>query len=201
MFGAQGFGKTSLAREWMLNYEAEAGRRAIRGLDPNGQFLEFKGMKWDPLADTEYPIDTATRFLRDTRADVKRGKFSGLLVFDDADFYWGPRANATWQQFFISFRHWRCDWFASARRPQEVPKISIASAKTLILFRVREPHGRKYLEQAADAPDLFDDVPTEPFKYLRYDMDTGEKTLGKTKKIEDSPRRRAAIRWPWSKSK
>jgi hypothetical protein len=94
----------------------------------------------------------------------------GMLILDDADKY-ARHATEVIDDLMTSFRHWKKDVVVVSRRPAGIPKDAIANANALALFAVREVNSRKYLTEQFGGPEVVDEVPREPYRYLYVRQD------------------------------
>ena len=164
ILGAPGSGKTTLMDRWIQDYRKEGG--AVKILDPSAQFGR----------DGEWPEEGPEEYLKGLK-----GKFSGLLVLDDADRYLTATPRGVWRDLFTSFRHWGVNLLVVARRPQGVPKDVIASADEIVIFRLSEVHARNYLSKLLGF-DVAEEVPKERFKFVKISpFDPDEIEHGSTK--------------------
>lgn len=172
--GAPASGKTTLVEfltnRWRRTYPGDP----VYILDPNDAFPGDPCATWPVSGDAEAWLEA----LKAHRA--KNGMRPGLLLLDDADRYLtGGAPRGIFKDLFTSFRHWRLDVMVNARRTQDIPKMVIQSADTCYIFRQREVHGREYLAKQL-GEHILHRIPTEPFRYLRVSVDTGEMWDGQT---------------------
>ena len=93
-----------------------------------------------------------------------------MLILDDADKY-ARHATEVIDDLMTSFRHWQKDVVVVARRPQGIPKDSIANASWLALFACREVYARRYIAEQTGDPQIMAEIPTEPFRFLYVRQD------------------------------
>ena len=169
VLGAPGSGKTTLVEQWIGDYMRRGGDVMI--LDPSAQFGDL-GV---------WPEEGPEAFIINLK-----GNFHGLLVLDDADRYLSATPRGIWRDLFTSFRHWGVNLLVVSRRTQGIPKDVIASADDVIIFRLSEPHARKYLrglvgEKATEA------IPSKRYEFVKvspFDPDSMQKGTTTKRKIE-----------------
>jgi len=178
LLGSPAMGKTSLADRWIEEWRKERqGRGVLAILDPATQFAHFgpEVATWPGLRDPRddrSPEERAEGWIK----ALKRARVGVddsppcLVVLDDADTYLsGGQPRGIWRDFFMTFRHWRCDVLIIARRPQEIPKAVFQNASTVALFASTEPGAREYLTQWLGAP-VTRQIPSEPHKAVVVDV-------------------------------
>lgn len=158
--GAQGTGKTTVARTLVANAIARGER--VRILDPEGNFPR----QADPFpGDVESWLDE-----RLTRADCS------LLVFDDFDRYVPkvPSRDSAWRKLWLTNRHVMrkqgVDVLVTGRRPQNLPMELASGIDFLYLFalsRTDRP-GIRRIEEIAPGIAL----PSEPYRFVRVEPKT-----------------------------
>lgn len=177
LLGAPGSGKSALITELIGQYNGP-----VVIVDPSRQWIGRHPGAWygeKGEADADVPA-----LLSRLRA---RG-FRGLLVLDDADQYLGSSTpkNPEYKGLFAAFRHFgrtsaddkTCgvDVILSTRRTQDIPKIAVANASWLAIFRMRSPEARKYIASISDAAaDGVKMAPKKAFEYVWVDVDGVDK--------------------------
>ena len=161
------------------------GRGQLAILDPAAQFPHLGGVwpgRTDPNDDRS-PEERAEQWLKALKRS-RVGKDDAppcLVVLDDADTYLsGGQPRGVWRDFFMTFRHWRCDVIAIARRPQELPKALFQNASTCACFLSTEPYSAEYL-RAWIGPANTRQIPTVEFSAWVVDVRSKEGHLLKTK--------------------
>ncbi len=180
--GAPGCGKTTIVAT--LVQEAAASGRDVRILDPAGSWPEVGEWPDTGPEDVRGPEERAEAWIVALRKE-RRKKGSPpppmLLVLDDCDTYLGGgQPRGVWRDLFTTFRHWRLDLILVARRTQDVPKIVFTSASYCYLFTHREVGALTYMRAYLGAPATRA-IPSEPYRYVLVNVDTGELKEGKTK--------------------
>ncbi len=179
ILGSPGCGKTSLADQWIAEWQTErAGRGVLAVLDPAAQFAAQGGVwpgRVDPNDDRS-PEERAEQWLKALKR-TRVGKDDAppcLVVLDDADTYLsGGQPRGVWRDFFMTFRHWRCDVIVIARRPQELPKAIFQNASVCALFLSTEPYSAEYL-RAWVGPKATAQIPQTEHKALIVDVRSKE---------------------------
>jgi hypothetical protein len=157
-------------------------------LDPARQFRETPGViaSWPGERDPEDqrgPEERAAAWLVGIKRQIARESDQGpprLIVIDDCDTYLtagSPRG--VWRDFLMTFRHWRCDVLATAKRTQEVPKVLAMNASRAYLFATREPNAREYVARWLGAP-VARAIPDKPHTYLLVDCVTRQTAIKRT---------------------
>lgn len=182
VLGAPGTGKTTVVET--LVAEAAASGRDVRILDPGGSWPEVGEWPDTGPEDVRGPEERGEAWIMALRRE-RRKKGSTprpmLLVLDDCDTYLGGgQPRGVWRDLFTTFRHWRLDVVLVARRTQDVPKIVFTSASYVYLFTHREVGALTYMRSYLGAAAV-KSIPSEPFRYVLVNVDTGELSEGKTK--------------------
>lgn len=169
VMGASGCGKTSLEQE-----DIDAAREAgvpVKIIDPQNVFAGDPDAYWGE--DLEEHIMAL------------KGKWSGLLVLDDADLYLRNTTvmGSVWHDLLISYRHWQVSIIICSRRPQDIPKLAQDVANTVALFQSRSFNATEAYKKWL-GKDLAEKIPKERFHYLLLDMDTNESAEYETKRRE-----------------
>lgn len=183
--GATGVGKTTLAEDTIFKWIADAQKRGpfeVAILDPSAQFAHlgecasWPGTKPDGTPDPEDERDPDERAEAWLRA-LKRSRFQHgpnpppcLVVLDDADvFLSGGQPRGIWRDFFMRFRHWKCDVLIIGRRPQTLPKEAFTNAARVAIFTSRENYAMGYYSEYIGASNA-KMIPKEPHQYLLVDL-------------------------------
>ena len=186
--GATGVGKTTLAEDGVYKWIADAQKRGpfeVAILDPNAQFAhlgecaQWPGRKPDDTMDPNDERDPDERAEAWLRAFKKARALHGanpppcLVVLDDADVYMsGGQPRGIWRDFFMTFRHWKCDVLIIGRRPQTLPKECFTNASRVAIFTSRENYAMGYYSEYIGASNA-KQIPRKPYHYLLVDL-TGE---------------------------
>lgn len=136
--GAQGVGKTALARKLVDSYDAGP----VRILDPSGNWGE-RG-EWPGRRETDAWIDELTA---EGGGPGKGGWGPGLLVLDDADRYLLAQSHDSFRDVWLANRHLGLDVLVTAHRAPSIPKDLLGAADELWLFRQAEVRALDYLSK------------------------------------------------------
>lgn len=180
VYGPPAAGKTTLVSAWVRGALSEGRRVAILSPVKDARVwpvpCEWPGRR--PVKHPDYPG------MRMTASDAwllqkKAEGFQGVLVFDDADAYLTAGATWLWHDFFATFRHWNVDAIFVSKRPQGIPREVDDNASTMVIFAIRNQRTVKAIAEKLQDPEVLDDMPREPFKFLQIDMVTGQSYRGK----------------------
>lgn len=144
VIGAAGSGKTTCIVRPLIDRYTEAGGH-VRALDPPpgtwewGEWPGYSGIK-DWLTQVK-GVDA------DGHVVVGSSPFSGLLVLDDCDRYVSAQSFVKdgWRDLWVANRHFHIDILAVTHRPQELPKVLLASCAELWIFCQDEAYAVDYL--------------------------------------------------------
>jgi len=171
ILGAQGMGKSTLARELAANYIAHERRRGVKpnviAIDPN---LRWEGAFFPPEAheDSAALVDLVRKITGGGRGPPfsemvdRRG---ALLILDDADtFFDAGMPYKPWKPVWQRNRHLRLSIILIGHRSQDIPKLAIAMSSRLYLFAMEEPGCLEYLARvpAIGRDVLRQKLPTRP---------------------------------------
>jgi energy-coupling factor transporter ATP-binding protein EcfA2 len=165
IFGGPGSGKSTLAKG--LVEAARARGQRVRIIDPAKQ---FRG--------GEMPEDPETWL--QARKDRHDADF---LVADDADAY-VPNSLARvspWRDLALRNRWWGMDVLLTARRLQSLPVVLLSAVSTMFVFRL-SPADQAGRERLIETCGQALTIPTEPYRFVRVDVFTGQIRPGRTLK-------------------
>lgn len=166
VLGPPAHGKTSFVDALAAAYASRGGRVVV--VDPNDA---WRGVPHVQAVWPEGGIRGAggKAALDDLIATFEHSP-PAMLVLDDADKY-ARHATEVIDDLMTSFRHWKKDVVVVARRPQGIPKDSLANASWLALFACREVYARRYIAEQVGDPAIMTEIPTEPFRFLYVRQD------------------------------
>ena len=165
IFGGPGSGKSTLAKGLVTAARGRGDR--VKIIDPGRQ---FRG--------GEMPEDPETWL-----SDRKNRRDTDLLVADDADAY-VPNTLARqspWRDLSLRNRWWNLDVLITARRLQSLPVVLLSAVSTMFVFRL-SPADQAGRDRLIEACGQALTIPTEPYRFVRVDVFTGQIRHGRTLK-------------------